>query len=246
MATDTNALRLSREIATPYLVTVPAKDHEPADDTAPMSAYGSAHGTAHDDPRGSLLTLEPGRVVGLVGWPGGGLTRLGLSLLAEPARRGHVAVVDVRGWMCPSAAWEVGVPAEHLVVVRCEEPVLWGRVVSGLLDGMTAVYAEVPPRIKDAQLRKLTATARSRKIPLVLRPVSGELPSGVSYLELRVRDIAWEGTGRGHGRLGTRRITLEASGKAVYGMTTQIEIVDDGTNPVRVVPGLGAAPAVLA
>ena len=58
--------------------------------------------------------------------------------------------------------------------------------------------------------------------------------------------FAWEGTDRGHGRLTMRRVILEASGKAVYGMTTQIEIVDDGTNPVRVVPGLGATPAVFA
>ena len=33
---------------------------------------------------------EPGRVLGLVGPPGSGLTRLGLSLLADPARRGLV------------------------------------------------------------------------------------------------------------------------------------------------------------
>ncbi len=219
----------ARLLTGPYLVTAPKQDHEPDNE--------------HGDLHGSLLTLEPGRVVGLVGWPGGGLSRLGLAMLADPAQRGQVVCVDVRGWLCPSAAWEVGVPPEHLVVVRCEEPVLWARVVSGLLDGMTAVYAEVPPRIKDAQLRKLSAAARSRKIPLVLRPVSGELPSGVSYLDLRVQAVAWEGTDAGHGRLTRRRITLEASGKAVYGMTTTIEVVDDGTNPVRVVPGLGAAPA---
>ena len=51
---------------------------------------------------------EPGRVLGLVGPPGSGLTRLGLSLLADPARRGPVAVVDVRGWLCPPAAGRPG------------------------------------------------------------------------------------------------------------------------------------------
>ena len=47
-----------------------------------------------------LLTLQPGRVVGLVGSPGFGLTRLGLAMLAAPAITGPIAYLDVRGWFC--------------------------------------------------------------------------------------------------------------------------------------------------
>ena len=66
-----------------------------------------------------LLALEPGRVVGLTGPVGTGMTRLGLSLMAETARRGPVAFVDARGWFCPLSAWESGIEPERLAVVRC-------------------------------------------------------------------------------------------------------------------------------
>ncbi|MBS1196110.1 MAG: recA bacterial recombination protein [Actinobacteria bacterium] len=123
---------------------------------------------------------EPGRVLGLVGPPGLGLTRLGLSLLADPARRGPVAVVDVRGWLCPPAAWEAGVPPERLVVVRCAEQGLWGRVTAALLEGLPAVYAEVPPGAAEVLLRRLGALARARRAALILRPLRGGLPSGLA------------------------------------------------------------------
>ena len=43
-----------------------------------------------------VLSVQAGRVIGLVGPPGMGLTRVGLSLLAEPSRIAPVAYVDVR------------------------------------------------------------------------------------------------------------------------------------------------------
>ena len=52
-----------------------------------------------------VLSVQTGRVIGLVGAPGMGLTRVGLSLLAEPSRIAPVAYVDVRGWFHPPAAW---------------------------------------------------------------------------------------------------------------------------------------------
>lgn len=189
------------------------------------------------------LALPPGRVVGLEGPPGFGLTRLGLAMMVEAARRGPIAYVDVRGWLCPPAAWELGIPPERLVVVRCDDTVMWGRVVGGLLDGMQAVFAEVPQRVKEAHLRKLAATSRTRRTPLVLRPVRGELPGGVAHLRLTAREIVWEGAGDGFGRLTRRRLVMEASGKVMQGMARIIEVEDHGTHAVRVVSGLGATPA---
>jgi len=187
-----------------------------------------------------LLSLTPGKVVGLEGPPGFGLTRLGLTMLADAARRGPVAYVDVRGWLSPPAAWEIGIAPERLIVVRCDEAVTWGRVVGGLLDGMQAVFAEVPRVVKEAHLRKLAATSRTRRTPLVLRPVRGELPAGVAHLRLSARKIEWEGTDEGHGRLAHRRLVVEASGKAMKGLVRNFEVEDHGTHAVRVVPGLGA------
>ena len=189
------------------------------------------------------LALPPGRVVGLEGPPGFGLTRLGLTMMTEAARRGLVAFVDVRGWLCPPAAWELGIAPERLVVVRCDDAVTWGRVVGGLLDGMQAVYAEVPPRVKEAHLRKLAAVSRSTRTPLVLRPVRGEVPGGIVHLRLSAREIVWEGADQGFGRLTRRRLVIEASGKVMQGMARIIEVEDHGTHAVRVVSGLGVAPA---
>jgi hypothetical protein len=190
-----------------------------------------------------LLALRPGRVIGLIGHPGFGLTRLGLVMLASREKLGPVAYIDVRGWLSPPAAWESGITPERLVIVRCSDPVRWGRVASHLLEGVGAVYAEVPKRTKPAQLHKLVALARNRKTPLVLRPVQGDLPSGLAHLRLEARRVDWDGTDRGHGRLTNRRLVFEASGKAMRGMTRLVEVEDDGTNALRMVSGLAATPA---
>ena len=190
-----------------------------------------------------VLSLPPGRVTGLIGHPGFGLTRIGLTMLASREQLGPVAYLDVRGWLSPPAAWESGISPERLVVVRCDDPVRWGRVAAHLLEGVGAVYAEVPVRAKPAQLHKLVALARNRKTPLVLRPVQGDLPSGLAHLRLEARQVLWEGTEQGHGRLTNRKLVFEASGKAMRGMARLIEVEDDGANALRLVSGLALAPA---
>jgi hypothetical protein len=190
-----------------------------------------------------LLALQPGRVTGLIGHPGFGLTRLGLTMLASREQLGTVAYLDVRGWLSPPAAWEAGVSPERLVVVRCDDPVRWARVASHLLEGVGALYAEVPSRTKSAHLHKLVALARNRRTPLVLRPLQGDLPDGMAHLRLEARRVIWEGPERGHGRLTHRRLVFEASGKAMRGMTRLIEVEDDGTNAMRLVSGLAVAPS---
>ena len=192
------------------------------------------------------FSAEPGRVLGLIGAAGAGLTRLGLTLLAEPSTTGMVAVVDVRGWLCPLAAWEVGVDPRRLIVVRCPDRVTWPKVTAALIEGFPAVYAEVPAGIGDADMRRLGALARARRSALIVHPVRGDLPSGVLHLRLEATGVRWEGTDRGHGALLLRHLTLRASGKGVRGVDQMVEVVDDGAHPVRVVPGLAPAPAGLA
>lgn len=189
------------------------------------------------------IAAAPGRVLGLEGAPGFGLTRLGLALLAVPARRGPVAAIDVRGWLSPLAAWESGVPVEHLVVVRCTDRTLWPKVTAALLDGISAVYAEVPSGVPDPLLRRLGALARSRNTALVLRPVRGTLPAGLAHLRLAAGEVRWEGTEAGHGRLTRRKVLLRASGRGVGGAERFFEVDDDGSDAVRLVSGLAAAPA---
>lgn len=169
------------------------------------------------------------------GAPGSGLTRLGYRMLAEPSLRASVVVVDVRGWVAPSAAWEAGVEKRHLVVVRCPDRMVWPRVVAALCEGVNAVYAEVPEGVTERDLRRLAALARARQVRMVLRPVKGSLPPGVAHLRLQAKAIEWRGAGRGHGSLTVRRLTVEASGKGAAGMTRVFEMEDSGADLVRVV-----------
>jgi hypothetical protein len=204
-----------------------------------MAEIGAAR-IESDAPPG-LLVAQPGRVMGLEGPPGYGLTRLGLSLLS--AHTGTVAVVDVRGWFSPLAAWEAGIAPRDLVMVRCSDSTRWAQVTAALLEGLGAVYAEVPTGINDHLLRRLGALARARKAVLLLRPLRGGLPSGLSHLRLQGDAVAWAGTGDGYGRLTHRLLTLRVAGRGVGGIERRIEVEDDGTDAVRVVPGLAVTPS---
>ena len=188
-----------------------------------------------------LPFLGPGQVGVLTGDAGLGMTRLGLVLLSDHARAGPVAYLDVRGWLSPLAAWEVGNEPDRLVIARCRDVIRWGKAVASLLDGAAAVLAEVPAEAKDASIRKLAALARNRGTPLLLRPLDRAVPTGVAHLTLEARETSWSGAVDGHGRIERRRTLLMASGKAMRGMTRTIEMEDDGSNTLRVVSGVAAA-----
>ncbi|HUO46745.1 MAG TPA: hypothetical protein VM470_07930 [Acidimicrobiia bacterium] len=166
-------------------------------------------------PEAQLPAVVPGQVVGLEGQAGLGITRLGLSLLAAPSRIGLVVALDVRGWLSPSAAWEVGVLPHRLVVIRCPDHRLWPQVAAACLEGVAAVYAEVPSGVGEQQLRRLLALNRARKSALILRPIRGQLPAGVTHWRVRGTGVIWEGADRGHGRLTSRTLTAQISGKSI-------------------------------
>jgi len=143
------------------------------------------------------LQLQPGQVTELLGIPGTGLTRLGLCLLAPYSRIAPVVALDVRGWISPEAAWEGGVVAGNLIIVRCEEKQVWPRVAAALLEGVRALYAEVPAGIRDQDLRRLAALARARKAAVAMRPLHQGLPAGVAHLRIRGLGATWEGADQG-------------------------------------------------
>jgi hypothetical protein len=181
------------------------------------------------------LHLQPGRVIELAGVPGTGLTRLGLRLLAPPSLVGTVVALDSRGWISPEAAWETGVIPENLVIVRCDQAQIWPKVAAALLEGVRALYAEVPAGTKDQDLRRLAALARARKVLVAMRPLGDGLPPGVAHLRLRALGVTWEGADQGHGQLKRRRLVLEASGKGASGVSRRFEVEDEGSDVVRLV-----------
>jgi hypothetical protein len=75
-----------------------------------------------------------------------------------------------------------------------------------------------------------------------MRPVRGDLPTGVAHLRMRAVGISWEGAIAGHGKLDRRTLIMEASGKGAAGITRRVELEDDGENTLRVVSRM-AAPA---
>jgi hypothetical protein len=172
--------------------------------------------TALAQPQKLPIELAPGKIVGLEGPAGLGLTRVGLSLLTAPSQVGTVVVIDARGgWLSPLAAWEVGVKPSRLVVVRCSNPMLWAKVCAAVLEGVAAVYAEVPPGVGESELRRLAALTRARKAGLALRPLRGQLPAGITHMRLKGRAVSWEGPDMGHGALTARQLSLEVSGKSL-------------------------------
>lgn len=219
-----------------------------ADDRSPVTGgrqlgtdYGrSMHSPSTVNHRLQVPSLGPGQVGVLSGEPGLGMTRLGLVMISDYARTGTVAYLDVRGWLSPLAAWEVGIEPDRLVIARCREVVRWGKAAAALLDGAVAVLAEVPVGAKDASIRRLAALAGNRGTTLLLRPLERTVPTGVAHLMLEALGTAWMGADEGHGRIDRRTMLLSASGKAMRGMTRMIEMEDDGSNTLRVVPGVAA------
>lgn len=189
------------------------------------------------------LETSPGRVLGLVGPAGSGLTSVGIALLARATVNEPVAVLDVRGWFCPSLAWDAGIEPERLVVIRCADPGVWPKLAAALVEGFPAVYAEVPRRVPDQVLRRLGALARSRRSRAVLRAMEGDLPTGLLHTRVEGVAVRWEGPEGGHGRLQHRAVTIRVSGKGVQGIERLIEVEDDGAHTLRLVPRLAVAPA---
>jgi hypothetical protein len=154
----------------------------------------------------------------------GGLAGPSLALLvaAEACREGAwVALVDLP-WLGVEAAVELGVPAERLVRVDAGRPdggagydqrgELWGEVLGAALDGFDLVLTRVPPRVPNALERRLRTRLRHRGGVLVLVGEPGPFSADVTVASTAVR---WEGVGRGHGHLRSRRVGVESTGRRV-------------------------------
>lgn len=215
---------------------------------------GAESGSAASDKADSiaLFSVEslwgPGQLLGLVGVPGLGMTRVAVAQMA--ALMGPLAWVERPAprppgrdsWFSPAIGWENGIEPDRLVVVRTFEPTSWAEATATLMDGMAAVCAEVPARVPEAILRRLAARARARRARLILRSHM-PLPTGIAHTVITGDSVEWTGAEQGRGRLLQRRVSAIAQGKGVKGPALELEFEDDGTNIVCVVSRLGVTTA---
>ena len=134
-------------------------------------------------PLGALLPgrgLRRGTVIGVDGAPGAGATSVAFSLAAAATTAGEwVAAIDLPGTLGAEAAAVAGVALDRFPVVHLAPggspggspggpTSRWATLVAALLDGVGLVLAEVPPHVRPADARRLTARARERGAVLVV------------------------------------------------------------------------------
>lgn len=151
--------------------------------------------------------LRRGTVVSVAGAPGAGATSLALDLLAAVTAAGEwVAVVTLqgaRGSVAVPAAVEVGVALDRLALVRGVPPDRWAVVVAALVEGVSLVVADLPPRVRLADARRIAARARERGSVLVT--LGSQWPERVA-VRLRAEGGPWRFAS---GRLAGRDLTVE-------------------------------------
>jgi hypothetical protein len=185
-------------------------------------------------------------------FPGGGLRRgstvtvsgsssLVLALLAEVSglsgRLGWCAEVG-SPLLGSAAAAEMGVVLERFV--RVAQPgEQWPSVVASLLEAFDIVVVHPPARVREADMRRLTARARERSaVLLVTGPgkvngnVSGAHPTGWpgAMVSLSVITQRWHGLGAGHGYLRSREVEVQAEGRGAAARPRQVRLWLPGPN----------------
>jgi hypothetical protein len=165
--------------------------------------------------------LQRGTVVAVEGTSGSGVTSVLLQILAAATAVGEwAAAVDPEGSLGGLAAAEAGVALERLAVVRGVAPAAWPRVVATLIEGMAVVVAEVPPRLRIGDARRLVARARERAAVLV---ATGPWPAEAA-LRLRAEGSHWSGLGRGEGLLRDQVLQVGVSGRGAAGRERVAEL----------------------
>jgi hypothetical protein len=118
------------------------------------------------------------------------------------------------------AAVEVGIALERFpLIARPGQE--WPAVVAALFDAVDVVLVSLPRHVHTGDARRLVAKARERGAVLVTTGPSRALAADV---RLTVERAAWEGLGRGHGRLRARRLDVVASGRGAAGREHRVSL----------------------
>lgn len=230
-------LQQVREVAAPVppVVVRPepaASPGAPVAPGAPVPAAPVAHAArlAEEEPE-AVAQLLPvaGSLAGLL--PRGALSRgstvvvagstsLTLGLLSEASRAGSwVALVGLPA-VGVLAAHQLGLVLDRVVLVPSPGPD-GPTVVAALLDGVDVVVVGPQVALTDSDRRRLSARARERSA--VLLPTTA-WPG--AQVVLTAQGSQWHGLGRGHGRLRSRRLTVQRGGRgtAAQGLRSQVTL----------------------
>lgn len=162
--------------------------------------------------------LRRGTTVAVEGAPGA--TSLALALGAAASVAGAwVAAVGLPS-LGLSAAAELGVALERVVVVTSPPAQAWATVVAALVDAVELVWVGLPRRVAAGDARRLAARARERGcvlVPLAARGAAATAGAGWPQavdVRLVVASPTWAGpVGDGAGRLEARRVEVVATGR---------------------------------
>jgi hypothetical protein len=177
----------------------------------------------------------------------GGSTSLALALVAGASTAGSWTAAAGVSSLGLTAASELGVALERLVVVAAPPPQVWGTVVATLVEAFDVVLARVDRRVRDADARRLTARARDAGsvLVLLLPDARGVWPDAPD-VRLDITASEWSGIGDGYGHLHARRVEVSATGRRAAararhtalwlpGPNGAVEAADD-LAPVHVLP----------
>jgi len=151
--------------------------------------------------------------------PGGGLRRgttvvvergvsLLLAILAAPTSSGRWGAVVGLPDLGLAAAHEAGVELGRLALVP-DPGAQWAAVTAALIDAIDVIAVRPPPRLREADARRLAARARERGAVLV--PVGSWIEG--AEVRLRIEAGEWRGLAAGHGHLQRRVAEVVATGR---------------------------------
>jgi len=145
---------------------------------------------------------------------------LALQTLAGPSQAGSwVGVVGLPALGLAAVA-EAGIAFSRTLLVAEPPPEEWSAVVATLADSVDAVLVG-SGRVRAGDGRRLQARLRERGSVIVVVGAQGGLEPELS---LTVVDAVWEGIGRGHGHLRTRRVDVELTGRRAAARTRRVSL----------------------
>lgn len=168
----------------------------------------------------TLVDVVPGGALrrgATVSVEGDAATSLTLALAAGASRAGSWTAAVGLPSLGLAAAAELGVVLERLALVPTFPFDQWSSVVAALVGSFDVLVVAAPPRLTPTHTRRLAARMRERgSVLLVVDPAGDHVVQADVILSARgstLGDTGWQGVGRGHGHLRSRRVAVDTSGR---------------------------------